>query len=569
MATHARGLAERLAGLDDEALAELFRRRSVNPDARWRDFFDAAEALLDEAAISRVLPGLTRAEAGLLADTEVPTDAAEASRAHAHLHALALLDETGAPYPSAVGAVAGRAVPAASDSPAPPASADDQAAHAAERAFRHVAAVADVLLAARDAPVTMLSDGRAGAGERRRFADARTLPEGTELDDLIALATGSRLAVIDERLLHVSTRGEEWLRMPAGRRWAALAESLRDRMPRGIRTSTGGWTPIGDWLTAHPWDPEWPGSRAAIDRRARMLGLIADDDSEPAWAVPLRRGDLADPELLERMLPAEVDKIFLQNDLSAISPGPLATARDVRLRTIAVRESASQASSYRFTAESVAHAFALGETEESLLTFLDDLSLTGIPQPLRYLIGQTAARHGLVRVSSDAGRTRIRSADAHLLDTIAVDQTLRPLGLVRDGDALATRVAAGTAYWALCDARYPATLIGLDGAPVVTGRHPAVPVPDAVADFGHAALITRLRAAQGTDADAAWLERALESAVHGRAVLVVEVAMPDGSTRELTLEATGLGGGRLRGKDRAADVERTLPVSSIRSVRPA
>jgi len=52
-------------------------------------------------------------------------------------------------------------------------------------------------------------------------------------------------------------------------------------------------------------------------------------------------------------------------------------------------------------------------------------------------------------------------------------------------------------------------------------------------------------------------------------VLVVEVAMPDGSTRELTLEATGLGGGRLRGKDRAADVERTLPVSSIRSVRPA
>jgi len=45
----------------------------------------------------------------------------------------------------------------------------------------------------------------------------------------------------------------------------------------------------------------------------------------------------------------------------------------------------------------------------------------------------------------------------------------------------------------------------------------------------------------------------------------VTVGMPDGSTRDLLLEATGIGGGRLRGRDRAADVERTLPVSSIRA----
>jgi hypothetical protein len=43
--------------------------------------------------------------------------------------------------------------------------------------------------------------------------------------------------------------------------------------------------------------------------------------------------------------------------------------------------------------------------------------------------------------------------------------------------------------------------------------------------------------------------------------------MPGGDERALTLEATGLGGGRLRGRDRAADIERTLPVTSIVSVR--
>ena len=86
---------------------------------------------------------------------------------------------------------------------------------------------------------------------------------------------------------------------------------------------------------------------------------------------------------------------------------------------------------------------------------------------------------------------------------------------------------------------------------------------DIVVDY--APLIAALRSHQGPDADAAWLDRELDAAVRAKAVLRVSVGMPDGSTRELILEATGLGGGRLRGRDRAADVERTLPVSSIRA----
>ncbi|WP_181800739.1 helicase-associated domain-containing protein, partial [Microbacterium sp. H6] len=245
---------------------------------------------------------------------------------------------------------------------------------------------------------------------------------------------------------------------------------------------------------------------------------------------------------------------------------PLEPALDVRLRTIAVRESAAQASSYRFTAESVAHAFVVGETEQSILDFLSSVSLTGIPQPLSYLLTQTAQRHGLVRVSTDdeTGRTRIESADSHLLQAMTVDQTLRPLGLTAHVDSLTTRVGRDTVYWALTDARYPATLVGSDGALLVRERHPAPPAPASTDDSsGLAPLIARLRSHQGPDADAAWLDRELEAAVRAKSVLKVTVGMPDGSTRDLLLEATGLGGGRLRGRDRAADVERTLPVSSI------
>jgi hypothetical protein len=35
------------------------------------------------------------------------------------------------------------------------------------------------------------------------------------------------------------------------------------------------------------------------------------------------------------------------------------------------------------------------------------------------------------------------------------------------------------------------------------------------------------------------------------------------------LEPTGVGGGRVRGRDRDADIERTLPLSSIRGIRSA
>ena len=106
-----------------------------------------------------------------------------------------------------------------------------------------------------------------------------------------------------------------------------------------------------------------------------------------------------------------------------------------------------------------------------------------------------------------------------------------------------------------------------DGRPRRLNRHRIAPSPDAGGTAPYAALIGRLRAAHAEDADAAWLGRELEQAVRERGIIQIVVRLPDGSTREVTLEATGLGGGRLRGLDRSVDVERTLPVSSITEVR--
>ena len=112
-------------------------------------------------------------------------------------------------------------------------------------------------------------------------------------------------------------------------------------------------------------------------------------------------------------------------------------------------------------------------------------------------------------------------------------------------------------------------MIGDDGRPASPRRSRRTTAASAPAPARYDELIARLRSGHSTDSDEAWLERELEQAVRARAAVRVTVRMPDGSDRELTLEASGLGGGRLRGLDRAADVERTLPLRSIVAVAPA
>lgn len=561
MSAYARPLADRLSAASDADLSRLFRARGVRADVPWNDFFDAAEALLDPGSLARLLPLLNRDEAKALQLAAAGRDPGPTGDA---LKALALLRDDGSPFPSVLTAIGER--PPVDDLPPvePPPATEMLSAHAAERAFTTVGAVADILLQAREAPLTLLAAGGIGAAERRRLSE--TGIPGDDVDALIAIAVDAGLATAEDRLLRATSEAESWLHDGVGPRWVRLTSGFRDALPPGVRHEQGGWLPPAAWPMAHPWDADWAERSAQLARRAELLGLIAGDGSEPGWAAPLRRRGVVDAEPLTRLLPAEVDRIFLQNDLSAIAPGPLVPALDVRLRSIATRESAAQASSYRFTADSVAHAMVLGETEESILEFLETLSLTGIPQPLRYLISQSSQRHGLVRVSVDdeTGRTRIESADLTLLEAMSVDQALRPLALTAHVGSLTTKVGRDSVYWALTDARYPATLVDDAGVALAAERHPVrTAAPSATPDYGP--LIARLRDHQGPDADAAWLDRELEAAVRAKAVLRVTVGMPDGSTRELLLEATGLGGGRLRGRDRTADVERTLPVSSIRA----
>ena len=564
-----RALAVSLSARSDADLARLFAERSISPSSTWRDMFDAAEALLDPASIARGLPALNRDEAAALLDAEHPAPAGVREQLASH----ALVGEDGLPFPS-VFETAREILPSGiPDAVAPrrATSTPESTGAASEAVFTNAASVADILMQTLDAPLGRIGSGSLGATERRRLVDAGAVTTAAEADLLVGLAADVGLLGTNDRAWLVSPAGREWLRLPTLERWQRTAEALRDALPRAYRSSDGGWIPTEQWAQATPFDLEGPDRAPLWIKRLVRWGLLDAAGHATPWARPLAEGGDVDTSALRELLPPEVDRVYLQNDLTAIAPGPLAPHLDVRLRSMAARESRAQASSYRFSAATIGAAITAGETADSLREFLTGISLTGLPQPLAYVIERTAAEHGRVRVTTDAAShlTRVMTDDETLLRSMEVDQSLRSIALTRTDDELVSHVSADVVFWALTDAHYPAVAVDADGRPRALERAKlAAPAsPETAPADTYADLIERLRTG-AEDSDAAWLERELDQAVRARSVIDVTVRLPDGSARVFRLEATGLGGGRLRGRDRGADVERTLPLSHIDGVAP-
>jgi hypothetical protein len=549
MSTDARQLAEALSQRTDDSLAALFTARDVRSDQTWQNFFDVAEALLDPAAVAPVVQRLPR-ELALALASGIPAKG---------LSELALSNDSGEAFAVVKDAASGRPRPEPTSAEAVAVTEAD-AAHAAERAFTHVASVAELLFELRSSPLSLLINGSPNATERRKLAEL--LPPTSDPDDVVGSAVASRLAVAFERKLYLSELGELWLSLPTIRRWEQVAAGFVSGLPASIRPHAQEAITPPTWPGAEPWNPDWQEVASGMLVRAVSRGLASPEGGVFAWSNP-RNSDA-----LSAYVPQEVDRLFLQNDLTAIAPGPLAPALDLRLRAAAERESAAQASSYRFSEASIARAVAGGETGSSLREFLTGMSLTGIPQALDYLLERADSQRGVVQVRPSGTRAILSSTDPHLLQTISVDQSLRHLGFIVDEELLGSRASAVNVAAALSEAKYAVVLLDETGEAVKARSHtlktPDAPQPSET----YRSLIARIRSNHDENSEAAWLARELEAAAASRALLVVEVAMPDGTSRELNLEVSGFAGGRLRGHDRAAEVERTLPISHIRSIRP-
>lgn len=102
-------------------------------------------------------------------------------------------------------------------------------------------------------------------------------------------------------------------------------------------------------------------------------------------------------DALEQLVPAPVDHILLQADLTAIAPGPLEQELARKLALVADVESRGGATVYRFAASSVRRAFDAGWSAAEVHDFVASTSRTPVPQSLSYLVDDVSRRFGTLR----------------------------------------------------------------------------------------------------------------------------------------------------------------------------
>lgn len=451
------------------------------------------------------------------------------------------------------------------------------------RAAHEISVLAADALWLLDAAPRQVRSGREGV--RMSGVEVRRLAQ--DLDCPPALAGSlyrwlfdAGLVAPDEDTWAPTSRGRAAIDLPSPQRWRCVLEAWLGelRLDDVIRIAGSlGMLPPSPGPAAAPGSPSLATSAIDLERNddvrideAEALGVLEHGALTPAGAAALN-GDLDTAvDLLAPAFPAEVAQVYLQPDQTVIAPGPISAALDARLREVAHLERRAVASEYRISAASLHRAFALGRSEAEVRALLAEISLTGIPQPLDYLIANTAMRFGRVRVapaSSDPrAQTRIRSDDPALLDTMRVDANLRSLGLRPDAKSLTTNVGAEAVLAALHEGRYPAVLEDAHGEVVPAGA--ARCAPEYVPPIGQTVAKTAADLAEqaadpvsGDDRET-WLRRRLELARRAKSTVGVTLETPDGRTR-LQLVPTAVSPQRLRARDVDADVERTLPLGSI------
>ena len=350
--------------------------------------------------------------------------------------------------------------------------------------------VGEMLHAVREQPLATLRSGGVGVREMRRLAEQLRIDQAHVglLLELCGLAGLIRLDV--DSSAWVQPQQLEWLMLPRQEQWLWLVNAwlASERVPSLVGQPVNGTlaTPAGHRaagagtivaLSAEAQRPDAPVIRRRILEILHELTAeaAAPDGTAPVldaaavlqraeWAQPrmarrfssLIRGVLAEAEILGLVgsgalsqlgssmaedrpeealeilgehLPAALNHVLLQADLTAVAPGYLTPELTEKLLQVADAEGQGPATIYRFSAASVRRALDAGYDAHGLLEFLREHSATAVPQPLEYLVEDTASRHGRLRVGPAA--SFIQSDDEAALLEVLSGPKAAGLGLVR------------------------------------------------------------------------------------------------------------------------------------------
>ena len=352
----------------------------------------------------------------------------------------------------------------------------------------------------------------------------------------------------------------------AGRILARRAAASLDEQDPGLSGVPGGPTDPGD------------AGRAEDAGGGAHAEPLSDDEALTALEAALA----AD-------LPAAVEMILVQSDLTAIVPGRPAPELAALLERTSVVESRGGALTVRFTPESVRGALDVGYRAEEITQEIGRYSPAPLPDSLSVLIQDAARHHGAVRVRAVSALLRV--GDEATAAGLLAEPRLRDLGL--DQVAPGILVATASAGQVLRELR----ATGL--APVTEDASGHLVVGPATAQQARRApeptrpgsehsvrrrrpgrrelttLVGRLRVGQealqaagetAVATDPVHALAVLRQAQSSRSRLRLSLAGPDGAVQERQVRVMAVEPGRVRLRDVVRETELTVAVHRIVSV---
>jgi len=300
---------------------------------------------------------------------------------------------------------------------------------------------------------------------------------------------------------------------------------------------------------------------------AELIGLTSNGVAQP-WMLPALQGDLEDAAgQIGKHMPQLQARVILQTDLSIVAPGPLEVEAEDRLREFAQAESIGLASHFRLTPLSVSYALERGHSIEQIRKSLVELSGMALPQPVDYLLNDVFRRFGRIKVVSDesGGGAYIKVADSTLAIELANDLRHRIIALRQiDPTTLYSKYTADVVYFTLRDYGHLAVRANQDDTVISPERINSQTEKAAVVDPVKA-LIAQLRTADNNSGDGEneMMLRQLQLAIKNKSAIAVSYLGKDGTEHRFILEPVAISNGRLRSRDKKADIERTLPLANI------
>ncbi|WP_138444587.1 helicase-associated domain-containing protein [Sinomonas susongensis] len=316
---------------------------------------------------------------------------------------------------------------------------------------------------------------------------------------------------------------------------------------------------------------------------ATMIGFIGSGAMTRAGSAVLRGDYDGLRSLLDEILPPSVDRVHLQADLTAVAPGYLEPGLARRLALLADPEGRGPATIYRFSAASLRRALDAGEDAASISAFLTQHAEAGLPQPLAYLIEDTAGRYGRIRIGR-AG-SFIASDDEAALAGLLREPSAQQLGLTQIAPTVlvsnATPQEAATVLRELGLA--PAVDSSFDplvrlqrarggtGATSLARPEPRPPVPAADDVEAQLAILRNQSAvvANGDEAAPMLGIETLQKAIRLKRAVRLNIVDALGNSTVEELRPVSISAGRVRVFDPERETERVLSVHRIIDVELA